>query len=880
MMSTDASVATSAKKVRKAIGTDASRGIKRSRQSNYQKNGYYTPPKKRTKVSHTEGTLSPKPTRYSLQTEEERIIGALKRELSKRHDDIKELKLKVNTNQMETTDTILDFIKEKDSTIYNILFQMKQIKSSHFQDRFIYDIGNQCYMSLKKEVTTSKIMLDLKNCMINLSQQLDSDMHNVENCLVHLQHDFNAFNFIHYMDFHRAIGLQVLDDISKFQKFGNNIKIMPSKYTVQKCQYDIEHCFFDEIGTSTYDAHGWNINTNKAVQTIIDGRLKHHERTLNISASCDGWSMGSGRDSAITWGIKLVNNNFILPETKKDQALICDNQSVNNVMLLGMHFMSDTTANAKDRFGSQMGDLLSLAEGYLHPVTNEIYEVNINICCDMKAFLQGSCFKGTAFHNNNSLFCCAAHGNQAFEVKEWCNNCFLTNNTTYGEGYCIHQPMDFQNDITPEGYDLKEINWRIIDFDVTNNVKTFCHTILGEIDLHTETDSKVHLNLWKATNSLNPNKFKEWTDAQLEENLRIRYNNEYEMNLNKNLDIISTQNNQILDKSEIKKILLKKMIILERYKIRKDIKENDKDAFFKNHLKSYIPCILHGEMRIGEFIIRQSVQAMYNDKKIKRNDANDRKERFVKRMKFLFCKVSNKESSSFKIEVIDNATVQKVSLPRSRLKKVFDSHNDWTSLMHILFLDDEVAKAQYIDIGHQWSDICALLRNDEDFTNEGIDILQRKIDIWGKNLIGIIGQNKLGYYTHLLLSGHIKEILYVHRNLHRYCNQNYEAAIGRVKDDNHFTNGGGNSGKNNTYPLCLSHLRKWSRRWMALRNNYKNCYEGYVGIKIKKNRAEGYSYRSSKSKLKMRLEKWPLYNVSETYNDSGYTELLTNTNSV
>ncbi len=64
--------------------------------------------------------------------------------------------------------------------------------------------------------------------------------------------------------------------------------------------------------------------------------------------------------------------------------------------------------------------------------------------------------------------------------------------------------------------------------------------------------------------------------------------------------------------------------------------------------------MLHGEMRIGECIIRQTVQHMYDNNRIKRKEANERKHRFEIRIKKLFCNISGKASSSFKIEVIHN----------------------------------------------------------------------------------------------------------------------------------------------------------------------------------------------------------------------------------
>jgi hypothetical protein len=74
-----------------------------------------------------------------------------------------------------------------------------------------------------------------------------------------------------------------------------------------------------------------------------------------------------------------------------------------------------------------------------------------------------------------------------------------------------------------------------------------------------------------------------------------------------------------------------------------------------------------------------------------------------------------------------------------------------------------------------------LLRQKEDFTNDGIAMFQKHADLFFQNLVKLHGNAGVTNYIHMMGSGHVAEYLYKWRNLYRYSQQGWEAMNSMIK---------------------------------------------------------------------------------------------------
>lgn len=74
-----------------------------------------------------------------------------------------------------------------------------------------------------------------------------------------------------------------------------------------------------------------------------------------------------------------------------------------------------------------------------------------------------------------------------------------------------------------------------------------------------------------------------------------------------------------------------------------------------------------------------------------------------------------------------------------------------------------------------------LLRQKEDFTNDGIAMFQKHADLFFQNWVKLHGNAGVTNYIHMMGSGHFAEYLYKWRNLYQYSQQGWEAMNSMIK---------------------------------------------------------------------------------------------------
>jgi hypothetical protein len=170
--------------------------------------------------------------------------------------------------------------------------------------------------------------------------------------------DYKPENCVHFMDWHRGCSITVVDAISKMQADKKN-KLLPGKREIQRVNAEMQYIFFQKVGFSDFDPNGWNMNIPEVLGMIIEGRLRKDTTELTLTIAMDGWSVGVGRDGAITWGIKIDNTNCLVPTDERDTELVRSNHSLNNVQIIGFATVKDTAENARKSFATPIKNIIS-----------------------------------------------------------------------------------------------------------------------------------------------------------------------------------------------------------------------------------------------------------------------------------------------------------------------------------------------------------------------------------------------------------------------------------------------------------------------------------------------------------------------------------------
>ena len=91
-------------------------------------------------------------------------------------------------------------------------------------------------------------------------------------------------------------------------------------------------------------------------------------------------------------------------------------------------------------------------------------------------------------------------------------------------------------------------------------------------------------------------------------------------------------------------------------------------------------------------------------------------------------------------------------------------------------------RADFIQAVDYFKEIMTSLKRKEDFTEEDINLLQDKINLFADLWLGLHGDEGMANYTHYLVSGHVTYFLRKYRNLYKYSQQGWEYLNWRLKN--------------------------------------------------------------------------------------------------
>ena len=91
-------------------------------------------------------------------------------------------------------------------------------------------------------------------------------------------------------------------------------------------------------------------------------------------------------------------------------------------------------------------------------------------------------------------------------------------------------------------------------------------------------------------------------------------------------------------------------------------------------------------------------------------------------------------------------------------------------------------RADFIQAVDYFKEIMTSLERKEDFTEEDINLLQDKINLFADLWLGLHGDEGMANYTHYLVSGHVTYFLRKYRNLYKYSQQGWEYLNWRLKN--------------------------------------------------------------------------------------------------
>jgi hypothetical protein len=178
--------------------------------------------------------------------------------------------------------------------------------------------------------------------------------------------------------------------------------------------------------------------------------------------------------------------------------------------------------------------------------------------------------------------------------------------------------------------------------------------------------------------------------------------------------------------------------------------------------------------------------------------------------------------SNFKIKVDQDGKVDTIAMNNSRLRKLFRNFDGVLNAMfdNTIPSPNDATYELYNDaklLVNMWVLVEDGLCSDVDFSDDEIHALQKQMDELGDVYIRVIGGTKVGNYMHYIIAGHMREYLLKHRNIHKYCNQNWEALNGLYKRFiGSRTQGGGHCGtkdSNKQHSLAKALLGYTHRMW-------------------------------------------------------------------
>jgi hypothetical protein len=254
------------------------------------------------------------------------------------------------------------------------------------------------------------------------------------------------------------------------------------------------------------------------------------------------------------------------------------------------------------------------------------------------------------------------------------------------------------------------------------------------------------------------------------------------------------------------------------------------------HYHDMVFCTTHTEDRVGKTLVQLLLQSTLDNKDL---TAAEKTEKLKWVEEFLNTKVLrhvDEGDNVFNLKIkVEDKKVGRLALWNTATRKVLKEINDVIDyLIPEPAADAEPVHAKYVKANQVklfslWSDIVEGMRSDEDFSDAEIDSWQLLVDEWGRLFLALYGWRAAGDYTSALIEGRFRDQLYRHRNLHRHCQQAWEALNKLVSKFLHTqTNRGGNKGNHLKDNACAAIYRWMKRRAFRAAFPTPEAAEAYV----------------------------------------------------
>jgi hypothetical protein len=188
--------------------------------------------------------------------------------------------------------------------------------------------------------------------------------------------------------------------------------------------------------------------------------------------------------------------------------------------------------------------------------------------------------------------------------------------------------------------------------------------------------------------------------------------------------------------------------------------------------------------------------------------------------------------TSWKIPVARNdknkRVVSDITMPNQHVRKFLKEFHHLTDVVFDSTLEQEKARKEAWDgCRTLWLEVIELARKKEDFSDQEIDNLQAKADIFMEAWLSLLpGDTGMTNYFHVVAAGHLKYYLKEWRNLYRFSQQGWEGMNSVVKSLLHKrTQRGGHGGKKGVKSSKLEPIARWSLRRMFF-------YSGHYKTKV------------------------------------------------
>jgi hypothetical protein len=270
-----------------------------------------------------------------------------------------------------------------------------------------------------------------------------------------------------------------------------------------------------------------------------------------------------------------------------------------------------------------------------------------------------------------------------------------------------------------------------------------------------------------------------------------------------------------------------------------------------------VPCWLHCEWRVMQKMIVQLVQMNVLDRKLSKEQKEERILLLEGCMgDIIRPRAVDKTVVKISIEA-KTETVTNIDVSNQKILKIL---KEFKKLMGVIYpeneryvrdgSEDKVIKAMidnWTDLIEKWLAVTVEVKVTADFSDSSIETVQDKMDTFGEQFLKVLGPHHVGNYVHYIIAGHFREYLYLHRNIYKFANQDWEAYNGYLKNyAARHTQGGGACGRGGQVePLSKAFLRINQRNFMYYLDNDISLKEpdasiadgsmvGFINIEIAK----------------------------------------------